>query len=439
MTMDVLWLIFVTVVGACVGSFLNVVAYRLPIGKSIVTPPSACPKCNHKLAWHDNIPVLGWIMLRGRCRYCANPISAQYPIIEAIIALLFGGWFYICYFSTLRPDFAGPGLPGTAPIFAVSLILIAGLMAATLIDARHYIIPLEIPWLVTAVAIVVLPLTVATQFDATVTVAVPARMRDGHVMLSKDRLAQVRPIYRSSAVVALAAQRPEASDVVVSAAPRVATVFVPAAVGGAVGLLISIVLLRLKCIPQSFADDPAAHENAGVNPSDKPQAVEDSSDPSTWIAHPHPRREVLKECLFLVPPAMGFLAGTAVTFAPGTLSGWPAVLGGVLIGYMAGGVTVWLTRILGTLGFGKEAMGLGDVHLMAAVGAVTGWQVAVMAFFIAPVFGLLWAAGSTGIAKLLRRQVRVIPYGPHLAIASLLVMVFREPMLERITLFLTGG
>lgn len=437
--MTLLWLIFVTVVGACVGSFLNVVAYRLPIGKSIVTPPSACPKCDHKLAWHDNIPVLGWIMLRGRCRYCSNPISAQYPIIEAITALLFGGWFYVCYFTKLRPDFAGPGLEGTALIFAVSLILIAGLMVSTLIDARLYIIPLEIPWLVTVIAVIALPLAVGTQFDATAQVHVPPRI-DVHtdrLQLPSERLAQVRPtIYRDSAEVRRAAKKPEGSTVLISAAPYAQSFDVSlGAFMAAVGLIVSNSLLRLKWIPQSFAEDPAAHDKA------TPRASEDSSDPSTWIAHAHPRREVLKEILFLVPPFLGFLVGSAVTVAPSQHPEvhWEGTLGGVLLGYLVGGLTVWLTRILGTLGFGKEAMGLGDVHLMAAVGAVTGWQVAVLAFFVAPFFGLTWAVASAGAAKLMHRKVRVIPYGPHLAIATLVVMVFRESLLEQVTALLTGG
>ena len=83
----VVWLI---VVGAAVGSFLNVVVYRLPLGISLVHPPSHCPKCGKRIPWYDNVPVLGWIMLRGRCRQCHNPISARYPMVEAITAAMFG-------------------------------------------------------------------------------------------------------------------------------------------------------------------------------------------------------------------------------------------------------------------------------------------------------------------------------------------------------------
>ncbi len=75
--------------GGAVGSFLNVVVYRLPLGISIVHPPSRCPKCGKGIAWYDNVPILGWIMLRGRCRQCHNPISARYPVVESIAAVMF--------------------------------------------------------------------------------------------------------------------------------------------------------------------------------------------------------------------------------------------------------------------------------------------------------------------------------------------------------------
>lgn len=76
--------------GACIGSFLNVVIYRLPLGKSLSDPPSHCPKCNHRIRWFDNVPVLGWLILQGKCRDCKEPISPRYPVVEAISAIVFG-------------------------------------------------------------------------------------------------------------------------------------------------------------------------------------------------------------------------------------------------------------------------------------------------------------------------------------------------------------
>jgi leader peptidase (prepilin peptidase)/N-methyltransferase len=80
---------FAFIVGAAVGSFLNVVIYRLPAGLSLVYPPSRCPHCHHRLKSYDNVPVLGWLWLRGRCRYCRHPISIRYPLVEAASGLLF--------------------------------------------------------------------------------------------------------------------------------------------------------------------------------------------------------------------------------------------------------------------------------------------------------------------------------------------------------------
>lgn len=81
--------LFVLAMGACVGSFLNVVVYRLPAGISVVFPPSRCPKCQNKLKPYDNVPVFGWLWLRGRCRYCRDRISIRYPLVEAATSILF--------------------------------------------------------------------------------------------------------------------------------------------------------------------------------------------------------------------------------------------------------------------------------------------------------------------------------------------------------------
>ena len=77
------------VLGLAIGSFLNVVVHRVPRGESVVRPPSACPSCGHEIRPRDNVPVLGWILLRGRCRDCGQPISPRYPLVELGTAVLF--------------------------------------------------------------------------------------------------------------------------------------------------------------------------------------------------------------------------------------------------------------------------------------------------------------------------------------------------------------
>ena len=85
----VFWVVCAGVFGALIGSFLNVVVYRVPAGRSIVSPPSACGSCGTEIKPYDNIPVVSWLWLRGRCRTCRAPISARYPIVEALTATLF--------------------------------------------------------------------------------------------------------------------------------------------------------------------------------------------------------------------------------------------------------------------------------------------------------------------------------------------------------------
>jgi len=114
--------------GAVIGSFLNVCIVRLPAEQSVVSPPSRCPKCGKPVEWRDNIPVLSWLLLRGKCRGCREPISILYPIIELATALLWAGmaWHYGLSLDALRGALFGTLLLGIA-----------------LTDAREYIIPNE--------------------------------------------------------------------------------------------------------------------------------------------------------------------------------------------------------------------------------------------------------------------------------------------------------
>ena len=119
---------FAAVFGAMLGSFLNVCVYRLPRGESVVLPGSHCPGCGKPIAWYDNIPVLSYLVLRGRCRRCGTGISAQYPLIELTVGLIWAGallWFGLT-FEALR---------------AALLTTLA--LGIALTDARHFTIPDE--------------------------------------------------------------------------------------------------------------------------------------------------------------------------------------------------------------------------------------------------------------------------------------------------------
>jgi len=127
------WLLVVGagVVGLCFGSFLNVCILRLPHDQSLVKPPSTCPQCKRRIAWRDNIPVVSWLLLKGKCRHCHKPISRQYPLIEGLVGLLWASsvlWF-------------GPTLHGLA-----GAVLGTILLGIAITDARHYLIPDEFTW-----------------------------------------------------------------------------------------------------------------------------------------------------------------------------------------------------------------------------------------------------------------------------------------------------
>lgn len=120
---------FAAAMGAAVGSFLNVVVYRLPRGESLVHPPSHCPGCDHVIRPYDNVPVLAWMWLRGRCRDCRIRIPARYPGVEAVTGALAVG--------VVLTQSSARGI-------ALGLVLVGVLVPVTLIDFDHQIIPNKI-------------------------------------------------------------------------------------------------------------------------------------------------------------------------------------------------------------------------------------------------------------------------------------------------------
>ena len=124
--MPTVMLAFSFILGAVIGSFLNVCIYRIPAGESIVHPPSRCPACGAGIRWHQNVPILSYILLRGRCAACRVRISPRYPLVEALSGLLFALVFFHFGFQWATHVYW---------LFAASLIVI------TFIDLDHQIIP----------------------------------------------------------------------------------------------------------------------------------------------------------------------------------------------------------------------------------------------------------------------------------------------------------
>ncbi|HEV7564861.1 MAG TPA: prepilin peptidase [Microbacteriaceae bacterium] len=135
--------VLVGVFGSLIGSFLNVVVYRVPLKRSVVSPPSACTDCGARIKGYDNIPVLSWLVLRGKCRNCGSAISARYPIVELATGLFFAAvtvWFASVRVS-IRPWSTVPtGLAGELELLAF-LYLAAVSIALALIDLDTHTLP----------------------------------------------------------------------------------------------------------------------------------------------------------------------------------------------------------------------------------------------------------------------------------------------------------
>ena len=494
-----LWLAFTAVMGCCVGSFLNVVVYRMPEGRSLVHPGSHCPRCNTPLAWYDNLPVIGWMLLRARCRYCKTPISVQYPLVEAHTGLMFAALYYAFYMAPLRQDIPHgvDGLFLTWPVLAVHLVLLASLIAATVIDARYFIIPLAIPNTVAIAALTVYPALAAFQpasikhlpqvgvagtgaaLGAAAGVALanlllwlgvlPRSMDEQAAQAQQTEQAAQAPASQVSPSTPTDQQPPEAA-VQSSAAPRdeaeqpvptetapiephEADVVTPPSrlpvllVGAVAAAMLGATLYHLA---SPLAGALAAYVIAAYALIYEPiKGVDEGEDVLPWLPFPNIRSEAAKELLFMLLPAAGLAAGwflatrlgqeRAITWSTGRsftvaaqhASKFPPfvhVFAGAFMGYLTGAGLVWATRVLGTLAYNKEAMGLGDVHLLGGIGAVIGPMDVTFVFFLAPFLGLLYAAATFGVARMARIRFQPIPYGPHICMATLILLFARDPI-----------
>lgn len=382
--------IFIFALGACVGSFINVVAIRLPMGMGLVQPPSRCPVCGRRLRWHENIPVIGWFLVRGRCRSCGTRVSPAYAAVELLLGAMFAGLYLLMFAvdpagrwgGTWPQWFQSTGFMASMPAFVALCTLIAALVAATLSDLRTYLIPIQVTAWPTAIGCAAW--VCQTAFGPS---SAPAHA------LWRERWPLPIPGWTLTGL----------------------------ALGAALGLLLSNILLRAGRILPSFHD---YHEY--------------QKDDSPFADYPHARREIWREIRFVVPAAVAGAAGALMAAwltGPGNASSTVpplplAALAASVLGYLMGAGLVWLVRVLGTLAKGVEAMGMGDVHLMGAAGAVLGWIDPTVAFFVAPFIGLGWIAVTAIAGRMRGGGRREIPYGPHLAIAVLIVVFLRPAVLD---------
>ena len=143
-------MVLVILVGLAIGSFLNVVIYRLPRDMSLSKPGSHCPKCNNRIKWYDNIPVLSFLILRGKCRHCHEKISFRYPAVELFTAII----FFLCL--TLFTNVVIPSMGANWVKFGVSLVACSALIAIFGCDLDTMLIPDSLQFVLLACGLVLL-------------------------------------------------------------------------------------------------------------------------------------------------------------------------------------------------------------------------------------------------------------------------------------------
>lgn len=344
------------IVGGCVGSFLNVCIYRLPIeGLSVGQPRwSFCPLCEHRIRWHDNIPIFGWLALVGKCRDCKAKIAPRYPIVELITS----GFFVL---AALHVNVASQ-LPGFSWVFEALFwaLLFSALIVVTFVDLDHRIIPDQIS--ITGSALMVLP----PLFFASVPVH-----------------ADVPDFLRSWLTGVSLAPSTAAGAWWGGALDSWWGYTLGALLGGA-----GLALLFWRLSP----------------------AIEGG------------RRQWWETRLaFSVGAALG-ASFIGLVFVPDWLAGAvPTRLIAALFGMGIGAGSLFSVGVLGSIAFKKDAMGLGDVKLMALLGAVLGWKGVLLAVFVACLLGSV-----IGIAVKLITRSSYIPFGPFLAAGALTLILWHQ-------------
>ncbi|MEE9200951.1 MAG: prepilin peptidase [Candidatus Brocadiales bacterium] len=270
-----LGLILTVVLGLVVGSFLNVCIYRIPRNESVVSPGSHCVLCGNPIKWYDNVPLVSYFLLKGRCRSCGDKISLRYPLTEALTGLMFGVFFYSSVCLAWEP----------LPVYIAYCVLGCALIVSSFVDAESYIIPNEVTYF---------------------------------------------------------------------------------------GMVFGPVYSFLFPVLQN---SPGSYRTFGI----------------------------------LENPRFDGLASS-------------------LCGMLAGGGLILFFLVFGQIIFRKEAMGMGDVKLMAMVGGVLGWKLAVMVFFLAPFFALL--ASIQILIKGGLGEGRRIPYAPFLSLAAIVSIPLQEPFIR---------
>ena len=366
--------LIIAIVGLLIGSFANVVIHRLPRGASIVYPGSACPDCKHPIRpWH-NVPVLSWLVLRGRCWHCQAPISGRYPLVELLVA---GGFVLLA----LRWPVEVYGV-SVLPLLAV----FAALVMMSVIDIDHYLLPdsLTLPALVVAVlgAFVYHP---ATGLPGTGDAVFAAGLGAGIIVLV-NRI--------GSLVLRRLADTKERLWPV-----GMDQVNIAAVAGAFAGWLAGLIAAGASILANLVAGWPLR-----------------ISEPVIYGA-------------WLAALVIGIVAPWIDPV--GAISGSLVAAGGVAV---LGALYWWITELAGSGPAETSqaadddepiAMGFGDVKLAAVLGAVLGWENLLVALFLSFIFG---AAG--GLTVRLLGGSRQVPFGPYLVLGGLVALFYGGVLIE---------
>lgn len=466
------WLSFWSAVGLAFGSFLNVVIYRIPREKSLREPRwSACPACNTRIHWYDNIPVWSYLRLGGRCRTCSVPISVRYVVIEVVMGIIVLALLDAFFVgaphegrSGLRVALVGltDQLAYDWPVFLAHIILFGFLLALAAIDLEHYWVDIRFTNIATIAGFALHTIWTprhsihwSRPSDATAIVclfALAGLVLTWIVLSCQPETADERddPLIEPSD----AEEEPSTAATVTRLPPSLrATKRTSGWVcAGVMSVLVILILLDVVTeLP--FRQTGRAilvcallfvlivSESAVSRESDGAilEAIEEERGQS--------RRMVLHELLLLSPALLLGLAGLWFVLSGGDrvdsvskalhltfhvrgvalLETWQPLQGLATAGagYIIGGALGWVVRIGFTLLRGKEALGSGDIHMMAAAGAVAGWPVALLGFIVACGAALIgWTAA------LPFKRSNALPLGPWLALGFLVLVLFYQPIVN---------
>lgn len=360
--------------GAFIGSFLNVCIHRLPRNESVVLPPSRCYSCGTQVQWYDNLPVISYLILRGRCRWCDAPFSIRYLLLEVSVGALSA---LVMWWAFNDPGAPAPWLlslgvaDGIArAVSAVVILALAYLLVvASFIDLEHTIIPDE--------------LTKPFQLAAPL-LALGSGSVLGHRLLLDP--------------TAWLWQRNILGD---TTATTASFVWIVVCVVGGVLLVMALSLPLAKVIYSRFCPPE-----------------------QRWSEADH-RGFRLGVLWFMGATAVStLLILVLVWWQPGgDAGGWWRQCAGhgalALFGSLVGWLSLYLVGLIGTIAFRRNAMGFGDVKFLAPIGAFLGPIGVLYAFFFAAMVGTV-----VGLPMRLLASRREIPFGPWLAVGAVLALVW---------------